>query len=144
MDYELVTIPGVDPSWEVVHEIRAIVRRGRNEVEETITGWPIEEKKKLFRVVKLVCENERVKDLNKVQVDYGENPKPVDDRLAIREMTPSQSGVRIFFFYEPTPEETVVCIHTYTKNSGKQVQQDKAFQRARILRDEYLRERGLA
>ena len=131
MAIELVEIPGIEPRFETVWKVRALVIDERDPVRTALLQWKREYPKDfraILKVMRIAAQQRRV--LNPKQVKKSTNPKHGD----VYEMIAYTGVARLMFFYDEADETLIICTNKYEKGRGEQ---DAAFERCATLRDLY-------
>jgi len=132
MNFELVDIPGFIQPASSTWKIKALQINGISPTLVALDQWQknhAKDYKQIINVMKQVAVNFRV--TNPKQVKKTSNPKKYGN---IYEMRAHTNNARLFFFYDPTNENIVVCANAYTKGKGNQ---DSAFQECSTLKSYY-------
>ncbi len=131
MNVRLADIIGVAPGWETRHRIRALEVDGKSPALAGLLDLQKrhqDDYKKIMKVIRLVAENDRVRNENHVK-RCRKHPELYEMR---------GGNARLFFFYSPTTEEVIVCTNVYWKAKASAREQDEAFERCRGLRRMFL------
>lgn len=131
MGVRLVDIIGVTPGWETRHRMRALEIDGRCTALAGLFDLQKrhqDDYKKIMKVIRLVAENDRVRNENHVK-----RCRKYPDLYEMR-----AGNARLFFFYAPQTDEVVVCTNVYWKAKPSTREQDEAFERCRALRNMFL------
>ena len=135
MTISLEDIPGVEPRFETVWKVRALVVDGRDPVRAALARWQKEypdDFKAILKVMRLAAQQKRVN--NPKHVKKSSNPAHEN----AYEMLAYTGVARLMFFYDEHDEAIIVCTNEFEKCRGNQ---DAAFQRCVAFRELYEKHR---
>ena len=132
--FKLLKVSGVKEEWEPIHKIRALEINGKcpvNTFLERLKNANYGEYKKIFKVLKLIGSNDRIKNSNYV--------KPHKKHTGIYELVVKKGFSRISFFYYESINSNIVCITPFRKEKDyKPRKQDLFFDRSAEIMDKFL------
>jgi len=134
MQIRLLEIPGLDERDQTECKIRVLSIDGSDLVLGHLEQWRINQKedfKKIMKVMKLAACHKRVRNEKHVR------KTGIKEQGPVYEMRADKGHARLFFFYDDTDDQLIVCTNTYWKGKGAKKAQHHAFEHCSKLRTIY-------